>query len=306
MSDNPDTAGSLGTTDGVDPENGIEPGNGSDPADGEGAPGADTDADDAVQVPPPVLVERNGRVLTITLNRPEVGNAMDMPLAEALTAATGEIDDEVGAVLLLGAGEHFCVGGDLGEFGAAEEPGQYVDALASQLHIAVAALVDVQTPVVIGLHGGVGGAGMSLTGVGDVVVCGRSAKLRPAYLSVGLTPDGGMSWTMPREMGRARFMDLAMTGSALRATDALSLGVVSRVVDDSEVVDEAARLAAQLANGPTQAFGRLKKLVREGASRSFRDHLDAEARTIGVSADSPEGREGVAAFLDKRSPKFPH
>ncbi|GAA4822131.1 enoyl-CoA hydratase/isomerase family protein [Tomitella cavernea] len=253
---------------------------------------------------PPVLVEREGRVLAITLNRPGNGNAIDFPLADALAEAVRQVDDETGAVLLLGAGKHFCVGGDLEEFGAADEPGPFLDALATRLHESVALLSELDVPVVIGLHGGVGGAGMSLAGIGDVVVCGRSAKLRPAYLAVGLTPDGGMSWTLPRTMGRVRFMDLAMTGSVLRATDALSMGVVSRVVDDDEVVGEASRLAAQLAGGPTASFGRLKKLVRDGEQRDLRSQLFAEATAIGVSAGSPDGREGVAAFLAKRSPKF--
>ncbi len=263
----------------------------------------DTTTDDGA-AQPPVLAEREGRVLTITLNRPGQGNALDFALADALLEAVGQVDEGVGAVLLLGAGKHFCVGGDLAEFGAAEEPGTFVDALASRLHESVTVLSELSVPIVIGLHGGVGGAGMSLAGIGDVVVCGRSAKLRPAYLAVGLTPDGGMSWTLPRAMGRIRFMDLAMTGSALRASDALAMGVVSRVVDDDEVARESARLAAQLANGPTEAFGRLKRLVREGQQRDLRSQLFAEATAIGVSADSPEGREGVAAFLEKRSPKF--
>src|SRR5699024_11108989 len=218
--------------------------------------------------------------------------------------AVAQVDDTVGAVLILGAGRHFSVGGDIGGFAQAADPQKFLTDLATDLHVGVAALAKLDVPVVIGAQGGVGGAGMSLAGVGDVVVCGRSAKLRPAYLAVGLTPDGGMSWTLPRAMGRVRFMDLAMTGSVLRATDALSMGVVSRVVDDDEVVGEASRLAAQLANGPTASFGRLKKLVRDGDQRDFRSQLFAEATAIGVRADSPEGREGVAAFLEKRSARF--
>lgn len=279
----------------------------TDSTDTGGAAGASTDpeahtADHAPQ--PPVLASREGGVLTIALNRPANGNAIDHPLAEALSDVVGQVDDDVRAVLLLGAGAHFCVGGDLEAFGAAEEPGPFLTGLATQLHVAVAALSELNVPLVIGLHGGVGGAGMSLAGVGDVVVCGRSAKLRPAYLAVGLTPDGGMSWNLPRIMGRVRFMDLAMTGSVLRANDALSIGVVSRVVDDEEVHAESRRLAAQLANGPTGSFGRLKKLVRDGEHREFREHLAAEAESIGASAAAPEGREGVAAFLEKRSAKF--
>lgn len=255
---------------------------------------------------PAVLTSRDGRVLTITLNRPANGNAIDFPLAEELTKAVAQVDETVGAVLLLGAGRHFCVGGDVGEFGAALEPGVFITALARQLHQAVNALAELSVPLVVGLHGGVGGAGMSLAGISDVVVAGRSAKLRPAYLAIGLTPDGGMSWTLPRTIGRARFMDLLMTGGFLTADEALACGVVSRVVDDADVASAAASLAAQLASGPTSSFGRLKALVRDGEGRSLREQLDAEAVAIGESAGGADGREGVAAFLGKRAAEYRH
>ncbi|WP_024795683.1 enoyl-CoA hydratase/isomerase family protein [Tomitella biformata] len=255
---------------------------------------------------PAVLTAREGRVLTITLNRPANGNAIDMPLAEALTAAVAQVDESVGAVLIVGAGKHFCVGGDLGEFGAAAEPDVFISALAGQLHVAVNALAELDVPVVVGLHGGVGGAGLSLAGIGDVVVCGRSAKLRPAYLAIGLTPDGGMSWTLPRAIGRTRFMDLLMTGGMLTADEALACGVVSRVVDDAEVHETAAQLAGQLAAGPASSYARLKALVRDGENRSLREQLDAEATSIGISAGSPDGREGVAAFVERRPAVYQH
>ena len=255
---------------------------------------------------PAVLTSRDGRVLTITLNRPANGNAIDLPLAEALSAAVAQVDEAVGAVLILGAGKHFCVGGDVGEFGAAAEPDVFITGLATQLHVAVDALAELDVPVVVGLHGGVGGAGMSLAGIADVAVCGRSAKLRPAYLAIGLTPDGGMSWTLPRTIGRTRFMDLLMTGGMLTADEALAGGVVSRVVDDAEVHATATALAEQLAAGPTSSYARLKALVRDGQGRSLRAQLDAEAVAIGVSAGSLDGREGVAAFLERRSAQYPH
>lgn len=255
---------------------------------------------------PAVLTARDGRVLTITLNRPANGNAIDFPLAEALTEAVAQVDETVGAVLILGAGRHFCVGGDVGEFGSAPEPDVFITELATQLHLAVNALAELSVPVVVGLHGGVGGAGMSLAGIGDAVVAGRSAKLRPAYLAIGLTPDGGMSWTLPRTIGRTRFMDLLMTGGFLTANEALACGVVSRVVEDDEVAAAATALATQLSNGPTGSFGRLKALVRDGESRTLREQLDAEAQSIGQSAGSADGREGVAAFLGKRPAVYQH
>lgn len=249
---------------------------------------------------PAVLTSLDGRVLTITLNRPANGNAIDFPVAEQLTAAVAQVDASVGAVLILGAGKHFCVGGDVGEFGAAAEPDAFITKLATQLHVAVAALAELDVPVVVGLHGGVGGAGMSLAGIGDVVVCGRSAKLRPAYLAIGLTPDGGMSHTLPRTIGRVRFMDLLMTGGMLTADEALACGVVSRLVDDADVAETATALAKQLSEGPSSSYARLKNLVRDGEGRSLREQLDAEAENIGISAGSADGREGVAAFLERR------
>lgn len=255
---------------------------------------------------PAILTSLDGRVLTITLNRPANGNAIDFPLAEQLTAAVATVDAAVGAVLILGAGKHFCVGGDVGEFGSAADPQGFITELATQLHVGVAALAELDVPVVVGLHGGVGGAGMSLAGIGDVVVCGRSAKLRPAYLAIGLTPDGGMSHTLPRAIGRTRFMDLLMTGGMLTADEALACGVVSRVVDDAEVAAAATALAKQLADGPTGSYARLKTLVREGEGRSLREQLDAEAKAIGVSAGSEDGKEGVAAFLGRRPAVYSH
>lgn len=263
-----------------------------------------TDAQNTAEAP--VLVSRDGRVLTITLNRPEAGNAIDFPLANALAEAVAQVDDTVGAVLVLGAGRHFSVGGDIGGFAQAGDPQKFLTDLATDLHVGVSALAKLDVPVVIGAQGGVGGAGMSLLGVGDVVVAGESAKLRPAYLAIGLTPDGGMSWTLPRTLGHARFMDLLMTGDLLTAAQALDAGVVSRVVGDDEVTETATTLARRLADGPTDSYARLKTLVRQGRERSLDEQLAAEAEQIGISAASASGQEGVAAFLGKRAPNFPH
>lgn len=251
-----------------------------------------------------VLVEREGNLLTIKLNRPERGNAIDFPLAEGLSEAMTQVDASVRVVLLAAEGKNFCVGGDLGEFGAAEQPGEFLTELATQLHVAVKALAALDVPLVVAVQGAAGGAGMSLALLGDVVVCGKSSKLRPAYLAIGLTPDGGMSWSLPQRLGNARFMDLLMTGDLLTAEQALAAGVVSRVVEDGEVWGEAYRLAKELEQGPTESFRRLKTLVREGADRSLSEQLDAEAIGIGASADSADGREGVAAFLERRPAKF--
>jgi len=211
-------------------------------------------------------------------------------------------------VLLVGEGPHFCTGGDVGAFAAAAEgdgdPGPTVRALADELHDLVRALAEAPVPVVAAVHGWAAGAGMSLVLAADVAVAGTSTRLRPAYPAVGLSPDGGLTWTLPRAVGAARARHLLLTDRVLSAAEALELGIVAAVVPDDAVADEVRRLAERLAHGPTAALGRAKRLLREGADRDLDAQLDAEAAAIAESAAGPEGREGVAAFVERRSPRF--
>ncbi len=251
-----------------------------------------------------VRTEADGDVWRVTLASPQTGNAVDPEMAAALGEALRSRPVETRAVLLLAEGERFCVGGNVRGFAAAEDPGTEVGRLAADWHGVVRALLDVPVPVVAGVHGAVAGAGVGLLGACDVVVCARSTRIRPAYAAIGFSPDGGTSWTLAQALGPARALDLVLTNGTLDATDAHSCGLVARVVADDELRAAATELAHALAAGPVRAMVRTRALVRGAAVRALAEHLDDEARLIAESADDPEGREGVRAFVEKRRPDF--
>ncbi|MCU1605978.1 MAG: Enoyl-CoA hydratase/isomerase, partial [Modestobacter sp.] len=159
-------------------------------------------------------------------------------------------------------------------------------------------------PVVAGVHGAVAGAGLGLLGACDVVVCARSTKLRPAYGTLGFSPDGGTSWALTRALGAPRALELMLTDGELHAAEAHMFGLVARLVDDEELLESAVALAHQVAAGPVRAMVRTRGLVRRAATRSLEEQLDDEARLIQESAADPEGREGVRAFAERRPPDF--
>jgi 2-(1,2-epoxy-1,2-dihydrophenyl)acetyl-CoA isomerase len=251
------------------------------------------------------VVTREGRVLRCVVATAERGSTLRPDAVAEVAAALRVLDPGVGAVLLVGEGPNFCTGGDVGAFAAAAEPGPAVRALADLLHDLVRALVDAPVPVAAAVHGWAAGAGMSLVLAADLAVAGTSARLRPAYPGIGFSPDGGLSWTLPRAVGAARARHILLTDRTLDAREALDLGIVAAVVPDADVAGEAARLAERLAAGPTAALGRTKRLLRDAATRDLAAHLDAEAAAIAACAGGAEGREGVAAFQERRPPRFP-
>jgi len=250
-------------------------------------------------------VTRTGRVLRCAVSDAARHGSLDFDAVCAVTAALRTLEPGVGAVLLPGEGPHFCTGADVGALaatGAAEDPRSAVRELAEELHELVRALVEVPVPVVAAVRGWAAGAGMSLVLAADIAVAGVSTRLRPAYPAIGLTPDGGLSWTLPRAVGAARARQILLTDRVLDADEALALGLVATVVPDDEVAAEADGLAQRLADGPTRALGRTKRLVR--AHGDLDAHLDAEADAIAESVVDAEGREGVAAFRERRTPRF--
>lgn len=275
-------------------------------------------------------VARHGRVLRCVVTDAARRSTLDFAAVREVTAALRDLGrgtpaPDVGAVLLVGEGANFCTGADVAGF-ATEGPrvsageersgpgsrpsdtapdlGDTVRALAGDLHDLVRAVVTAPVPVVAAVHGWAAGAGMSLVLAADLAVAGASTRLRPAYPAIGLTADGGLTWTLPRAVGAARARHLLLTDRVLSADDALALGLVAAVVPDDAVAAEARQLAERLADGPTAALGRVKRLLHEGAARDLDAQLDAEADAIAASAAGPEGREGVAAFLDRRAPRF--
>lgn len=257
-----------------------------------------------VQDRPRVLTATDGDVWRITVDRPEAGNALDPALAEELRAAFRQRPEQTRAVLLLGNGERFCVGGDVQSFAHADDPGAFVGQLARDWHEVIRLVLACPVPVVAGVHGAVAGAAVGLVGSCDIVVCGRSTKIRPAYSAIGLSPDGGTSWALTRTLGAPRALDLMLTNGALSATEAHMFGLIARLVEDDEVHEAAATLTRQVAAGPVRAMVRTRALVRRAAIRTLDEQLDDEAALIAESAADPEGREGVRAFVEKRTPDF--
>src|SRR3954471_16674788 len=218
---------------------------------------------------PAVLTEVDGDVWRITLDRPESGNALTPALAEELATAFADRPDRTRAVLILGNGPRFCVGGDVHGFAAADDPGAFVGQLAHDWHEVVRAVLYCPVPVVAGVQGAVAGAGIGLLGACDLVVCGRSTKLRPAYGALGLSPDGGTSWALTRALGAPRALELLLTDGVLNAADAHTFGLVARLADDEMLTEQTLTLAGSIAAGPVRAMVRTRGLVRRAAIRTL-------------------------------------
>jgi enoyl-CoA hydratase/carnithine racemase len=253
---------------------------------------------------PSVLTEVDGEVWRITLDRPETGNSLTPALAAELAAAFRDRPEVTRAVLVLGNGPRFCVGGDVPSFAHADDPGEFIGQLAHDWHTVIRTMLACPVPVVAGVHGAVAGAGVGLVGACDVVVCARGTKIRPAYGAIGLSPDGGTSWALTRALGAPRALDLMLTNGSLTAAEAHLTGLVARLVEDDDLRDTAIAVAHEITAGPVRAMVRTRALVRRAATRSLEEQLDDEARLIAESAADPEGREGVRAFIEKRAPDF--
>ena len=251
------------------------------------------------------FVERRGRVLRCVIATAAAGNTLDQDGVRQGIAALKALDPDVGSVLLASDGPSFCTGGNVRDFAGADDRRAFVAGMAEELHDFVRSLVGAPVPIVAGVHGWAAGAGMSLACVADIVIGGPGTKFRPAYPSIGFSPDGGMSWTLPRAIGAARARDMILTDSVLAGEEAYRAGLLSRFVADEEIQAEAERVAAELAAGPRTSLARTKRLLWDAADRDLSAHLDAEAESIAACADSPAGREGVVAFAERRRPVWP-
>lgn len=254
---------------------------------------------------PVTLTVENG-VATLLLNRPAAGNSIDLPLARALLAASLRCDSDatIRCVLLTGAGRMFCVGGDIGYFAAAGDLPAALSELAGTLHMAVSRLMRMAKPLVVAVNGPAAGAGLSLAIAGDVVIAGESASFTAAYGGVGLTPDGGMSWLLPRLVGMRRAQEMLISNARVDAARAADIGLVTRRVADADLAAEARAEAERLANSATAAIGGARALLLSSHEGGFETQLEREARSIAAAGGGAECREGVAAFLQKRKPDF--
>jgi len=254
-----------------------------------------------------VRYEARDGVAHVRLARPEGANAVNPALSKDLRAVMLEIewDDAVRAVSVTAEGKVFCAGGDLKEFYAA---GDTLPRLASDMltdfHSAIYKMNRTPKPFVAGVRGAAGGAGLSIVSAFDLVVCGESAKFTMAYTRAGVTPDGTSTYFLARHIGLRRMLDLTLTNRVLSAEEAEAWGLVNRVVPDDEVDGATAALAQQLADGPAWALGQAKKIVYAGFDTPLEQAGELEGVTIAAAMGTHDGREGIAAFVEKRSPKF--
>jgi 2-(1,2-epoxy-1,2-dihydrophenyl)acetyl-CoA isomerase len=255
-----------------------------------------------------LLFEVKDFVAHLTLNRADAANAFDLELAREFGDAVRRSveDPAVRAILITGAGRMFCAGGDLKAF-VAQPQGElpaFLEQLTGFLHRGLLALARCSAPVIAAVQGSAAGAGMSLACACDFVIAAESAKFTMAYTRAGLTPDGSATWYLPRIVGIRKTLELAIRNPVLTATQAHELGLVSEVVPDAELAGRSGALAAELAAGPTQAFGGVKRLLLESANATLEDQLKRETSWIAQVAQTRDAGEGIAAFVAKRAPKF--
>ena len=251
--------------------------------------------------------ELHDHVARITLNRPELGNALDGEMGRELMHAAIRCSEDraVRAVLLTGAGRMFCVGGDLKSFAAqGERLAAHLKELAGMLHMAISRFVRMDAPLVVAVNGAAGGGGMSFVLAADLVLAAESAKFTMAYTKAGLSPDGGSTYFLPRMVGVRRALELALTNRVLTAREAEQWGLVTRVVADGALGADAEALAVQLAAGATRAYGAAKRLLHHSLSESLETQMELEAQAIAERARGADAREGMAAFIAKRAPRF--
>jgi enoyl-CoA hydratase/carnithine racemase len=258
-----------------------------------------------------LLCEIDGRVATITLNRPEARNALSDHLTPALRRMIRQCGDDadVGSILITGAGNAFCAGGDVKGMGngiaRAEAPLQdRVADLRTKQRTLTGALVAVRKPTIAALPGPAAGAGMAIALACDIRIAAESAIMATGYARIGLTGDYGINWLLTRLAGPARARELMFLSERLDARRCETLGLVNRVVPDSELREAAFALAKQLSEGPRIAFGRIKDNLDYALNSNLLDSLDYDADNLVRSARTNDHKEAVRAFVEKRKPTF--
>ncbi|WP_370177224.1 enoyl-CoA hydratase-related protein [Alteriqipengyuania sp.] len=254
-----------------------------------------------------IRVDQTGGVVTLTLNKPEKMNAMSTDMAAEITALFDALPGMgARALIITGEGRGFSSGADLS--GRGFDGGKPGDAsrrsLQHHYNPLMHALAGLDIPVVTAVNGAAAGIGCTLALSGDLIVAGKSAYFLQAFVNIGLVPDGGATWVLPKSAGIPAAMEAMLLGERIPAERAYELGMVNRCVEDDAVLDEARALAERLANGPTVAMGLIRRLVRNAQSSSLSDAMNAEAEAQRVAGNSEDFIEGVTAFLGKREAQF--
>lgn len=258
-----------------------------------------------------ITLGRAGAIASITLNRPKALNALDLQMVEELSAITSQLeaDASLRCVVLTGAGDNFMAGGDIKTFhqglaDPAEKRKREFEHMIGEVHAAITRLRRMPCPVIAAVRGAVAGFGFSLMSACDLALAADNAYFTLAYCHIGVSPDGGATYALPRVVGAKMAMEIALLGDRFDARRALELGLVNRVVPLGELEAETAQLAARLAQGPTAVYARTKRLINGSLNNSLAEQLQAEQDCFAASAASPDFAEGVRAFVEKRKPKF--
>ena len=250
-------------------------------------------------------VEIDGPVATLTLDRPESLNALTVPIKVALREALGSIDRHraVRAVILTGAGRAFCAGQDLAERESPDAAPLDVE-VRERFNPIIRAIRSMGQPVIAAVNGVAAGAGASLTFACDLRIAAEEARFVLAFGRIGLVPDSGATWFLPRLVGPAKAAELALVGEPLDAAEALRLGLVSNVVPGDRLLDEARAMASRLAEGAPLALALTKEALQRSSTIDLDEALEGEAKLQGIAGASADHAEGLAAFKEKRPPRF--
>lgn len=263
---------------------------------------------DAVNSPSPVAVTRDGGVATVTLSRPDSMNSLDVATKESLLSALRDVasDDAVRCVVLTGTGRAFCVGQDLKEHVSllAEDPEQLWTTVARHYNPVVELIATMDKPVVAAVNGVAAGAGAAFAFAADLRYVADTAGFNLAFTGIALSCDSGTSWTLPRLVGPARAKELLFFPRTIPAQEALDLGLVTEIVAADDLQARAAEVAAQLAAGPTRAYGAVRRAVAFSAGHGLPDSLAHEDELMTRTGTSEDHQSAVAAFLAKEKPTF--
>jgi 2-(1,2-epoxy-1,2-dihydrophenyl)acetyl-CoA isomerase len=254
-----------------------------------------------------ILFQVAGGVATVTFNRPDEANAMDLQLMQELMHAAIRCDEDPGirAAVVTGRGKFFSAGGDLSSFsGAGEEIGALLKEMTVYFHAAVSRFSRMDAPLISAVNGMAAGAGFSFVAASDIAIAAESARFTSAYTAASLSPDGSSTYFVPRLVGMRRAMELMLTNRRLSAEEALEWGLITAVVPDDDLMGAVGELAASLASGATLAYGAVKRMLHESFGGTLETQMELEARSIAALAHTHDGNEGVSAFLEKRAPEF--
>jgi 2-(1,2-epoxy-1,2-dihydrophenyl)acetyl-CoA isomerase len=253
-----------------------------------------------------ITLERSGDVAVLRLNRPDKLNALFVAMLEEINAALDRVPDiGVRALIITGEGSAFSSGGALiGDDGGPDFPEDLGDVLGAHYAPLIERLFALPLPIVTAVNGAAAGAGCSIALSGDIVIAARSAYFLQAFANIGLVPDAGSTWLLPRTIGRARAMEMMLLAERVSADTALSWGMINRVVEDDELMPEAMALATRLARGPTIGLGLLRKLARQSLDASLTQAMTCERNAQSAAGHTEDFRIGVAAFLARAPASF--